>query len=248
MNLATLSQLGAGGVVAIIAALYAFAKVVSWITKVNSDRERQREDRERQKEEAKMQEERQREDRERQEERQKEEAKRLEAEAERQREDTRRLQVDAEKRRKLAAKLRADNKHFKAFMVDVRATMADVRDKLENINFTLGELGAKKSTIDDSQSPRRLNDFGREISNAFGAKAWAEAHKSDVREKVVGKSAYDIQQFCFDYVTRDTLTKEELQRAKDITYDNGTIISHVLRVLAYELRDCLLMQEGIDVP
>ena len=257
MNLATLSQLGAGGVVAIIAGLYAFAKAVSWITNVNNDRkrleadaerqrEKQREDRERLEADAERQREKQREDRkrleanaERQREKQREDRERLEADAERQREDTRRLQVDAEKRRKLAAKLRADNRHFKAFM-------AEVRGQLESITRALGQLGVKGASIANSQSPLTLNDFGQEISQAFGAKAWAEAHMDDVREKVAGKSAYDIQQFCFDYVTENILTKDELQRAKSITFENGTILLNVLRVLAFELRDLLLTEGEVD--
>ena len=199
-------------------------------------REKQREDRERLEANAERQREKQREDRERLE----ANAERLEADAERQREDTRRLQVDAEKRRKLAAKLRADNRHFKAFM-------AEVRGQLESITRAFGQLGVKGASIANSQSPLTLNDFGQEISQAFGAKAWAEAHMDDVREKVAGKSAYDIQQFCFDYVTENILTKDELQRAKSITFENGTILLNVLRVLAFELRDLLLTEGEVEV-
>ena len=172
MNLAILSQLGAGGIIAIaaaiMAAVYAYTKAVIWVTGVNSDRS-----------------------------------------------------------------------DFKIFM-------ADVRDKLETIAFALGELGAKRAFVGGSQSPLALNDFGRELSQAFGARAWAETHADDVREKVAGKPAYDIQQFCFGYVTENILNEDDLKRAKEITYNQGTILSNVLRVLAYELRDCLLEGEGVQ--
>ena len=92
----------------------------------------------------------------------------------------------------------------------------------------------------DAVSPRKLNETGRKMSEEFGAKAWAEAHADDFREQVADLHPYDVQGFCFDHVTEDILTEDELLKVKDVAYDNGTNMFDVLRVLAYELRDCLV--------
>ena len=94
-----------------------------------------------------------------------------------------------------------------------------------------------------AESPLVLNDLGSTISREFGAEAWAEAYADNVREQVAGKHPYDLQRFCFDHVTEDLLTEDELLKAKDIAYGNGTNMFNVLRVLAYELKCCLLDPE-----
>ena len=131
----------------------------------------------------------------------------------------------------------SDRSNFKEFM-------SEFRDKLDDISRTVHLLLGASKTVSASESPLRLNDFGLKISEEFSAKAWAKAYAEadDVRQQVVDKSPYDVQEFCFDHVTEDILTKDELQKAKDIAYDNGTILSNVLRVLAFELRGRLLTQ------
>ena len=126
----------------------------------------------------------------------------------RQQADTEKLQADAESRNQLAEKLKADNKNFKAFMAEVRGKLEDIAQKVNQL-WGASEAASAK-IVADTQSPLRLNDLGRGISDAFGAKAWASAHADDVRGKAAGKSAYDIQQFCFDYVTENLLTKDEV--------------------------------------
>ena len=91
-----------------------------------------------------------------------------------------------------------------------------------------------------------LNELGRKLSDEFGSGAWVKAHADEVRDEVAGMSPYDVQQFCFDYVTEDRLSEEELGRAKDVAFANGMEIYHVLRVTAFELRDELLSPQRIE--
>ena len=128
-----------------------------------------------------------------------------------------------------------------------REIVGKLESKLDEISKAVYQLlGASKDSVAATASPLKLNDFGQKISSAFGAKEWANARAGALHGQMAGKQPYDVQQFCFDYVTEDILSEDELKRAKDIAYDNGTIISNVLRVLAFELRDCLLTREEVD--
>ncbi len=90
-------------------------------------------------------------------------------------------------------------------------------------------------------SPLRLTELGRKISDALDASEWLERVAATLREQVCDKSAYEIQQFCFDYV-HNTFEPDPTQDAeiKECAYENGIEEKGVLDVLAIELRDKLL--------
>ena len=144
--------------------------------------------------------------------------------------------------------VKADNETFKGFMVDIRSRLDKLESKVDGLTQVVYQfIGVSKdksvNEVLAAESPLVLNDLGSTISREFGAEAWAEAYADNVREQVAGKHPYDLQRFCFDHVTEDLLTEDELLKAKDIAYGNGTNMFNVLRVLAYELKCCLLDPE-----
>ena len=90
-------------------------------------------------------------------------------------------------------------------------------------------------------SPLRLTELGRKISDALDASEWLEGITAMFREQAGDKSAYDIQQMCFDYV-HNTFEPDPTQDAaiKECAYENGIEVKRILDVLAVELRDRLL--------
>ena len=71
--------------------------------------------------------------------------------------------------------------------------------------------------------------------------SWASQEAARFREYMPGKSAYDIQEFCFDYVRNEFKPDAEQQAAiKECALENGIDTQSVLDVLAVELRDALL--------
>ena len=131
---------------------------------------------------------------------------------------------------------------------ELSRTVQALSGRLDELSRTVQALsgrfhrltGAAEGTITATESPLKLNDLGRKLSKEFGGKAWAKAQADSIRDQVVGKQPYDVQEFCYGYVTEDKLTGDELKRAKDIAYGNGTPLWNVLHALAYELRDSLL--------
>ena len=116
----------------------------------------------------------------------------------------------------------------------LRDLMAEIRDDIKTI---LGRLPSPSVAVG---SPRRLTELGKEISRTLGLSSWADRAAADLREQVGGKSAYEIQESCFEYVR--SLSPDEAQDAaiKDCAFENGIEVRDVLDVLAVELRDRLL--------
>ena len=140
-----------------------------------------------------------------------------------------------------------DRKNFKKFMREIRKDIKGVSRTLNQVVGILIRGGASElSVIAEGASPLRLNELGRKISEDTKAKEWTHAHADTLHNQVTGKSAYDIQKFCFGYVTEEILGKVEVQKVKDVAFDNGISIYSVLRVMAFELRDCLLAQKDIE--
>ena len=142
-----------------------------------------------------------------------------------------------------------DRKDFKEFMQEIRK---DIKDLSQTLNQVVGILirgGASDlSLVAEGASPLKLNELGRKISGEINAKDWALTLAKTLNNQVSGMSAYDIQEFCFGYVTEDTLGKAEVQKVKDVAFNHGVSIYTVLRVMALELRDCLLERENIVLP
>ena len=59
-----------------------------------------------------------------------------------------------------------------------------------------------------------------------------------------GKSSYEIQSQCFDFVDQAELEQSMRQAVLDCAYENGISEDQVLDVLAIELRDIVLSLTG----
>ena len=132
----------------------------------------------------------------------------------------------------------------------IRGINDSIQGILEELKYLRGRIdemfGRQAGRIADAKSPLKLNELGKKVSNEFGAKDWASRHVDLVRDKVVGMEAYDVREFCFNFVTEDRFTEAELKQAKNVAYDNGLVIQNVLRVTSFELRDLLLTPDQVN--
>lgn len=134
------------------------------------------------------------------------------------------------------ANVNSDRDSFKEFMKKVEKRLDDIFDRVTRIG---------RGDLVESKSPLRLTDLGKQIAEQTRATEIAEAMSKVLEEKAVGKSAYDIQQLCFDWVTEDKLTAEHQKIAKDVAFSRGITMPQVMEVIAIELRDRLLMAEQV---
>ncbi len=98
------------------------------------------------------------------------------------------------------------------------------------------------------QSPLRLNDLGKAISQEVGGVEWARRVVNSLTDWIEGKDAYQIQEYCFEFVEGFAYTDQELSRIRDSAYRNGLPTEQIRRVLAVELRDKLLEMAGLEAP
>ncbi|MYA32664.1 MAG: hypothetical protein F4164_05305 [Gemmatimonadales bacterium] len=129
----------------------------------------------------------------------------------------------------------SDRKSFGEFMNEVR----------DDIKKILGRLG---SAVADGNSPLRLNELGKAISEEINARAWADKHVPIVASRLEGSEAFEIQDFCFAYVTQVEYTDSEERTIRRSAYENAIDAYEVRRVLAFELRDKLLAKAGLEAP
>ena len=130
-------------------------------------------------------------------------------------------------------KVNTDREMFKTFMQDVKDKIDQIFDRLPTPATT-------------SMSPVQLTDLGKQVSEDADAKAWVAEHVADVREQTEGMSPYDIQQFCFGYVSMEKLDEVRQQKAKGAAFKRGLTISEVLRVIGVELRNELLSETQLS--
>ena len=112
-------------------------------------------------------------------------------------------------------------------------------------------LGLLTNTPYSAESPIKLTDLGRTISQELGAADWAQEQVDDLIDQVQGKQPYEIQVFCFEYVTTGKGfmdSRDRSQQVNNSAYSHGLDAGQVLRVVGIELRDALLKRLGIDVP
>ena len=129
----------------------------------------------------------------------------------------------------------ADRSTFKRFM-------DEVRDDIKKI------LGRLPRAVTEGHSPLRLNDLGKAVSKEIDARAWADRIIPTVSKKLENHEAFEIQDFCFVYVTKMDYSEEEERAIKKSAYENAISVDQVKRVLAIELRDKLLAIEGLEAP
>lgn len=95
---------------------------------------------------------------------------------------------------------------------------------------------ASPPAVAASQSPVRLTDLGKAISEDLDAVTWANEIAITVKDKVQGKKEYDIQHFSFKYTDDYPYTDEEQSILRKVAYDRGVSEKQVRRVLGIELR------------
>lgn len=124
-----------------------------------------------------------------------------------------------------------NQKNFREFMIEVRD---DIKKILLKVS---GEA--------TSSSPIRLTELGEAMSKTFRGKDWATEKANVLSDRVKDKEAYEIQEFCQNYVRNELKPDEELDaRIGRCAYEHGVTREQVLNVLAVELRDILLGKEG----
>ena len=102
-------------------------------------------------------------------------------------------------------------------------------------------LESQPRSVLAATSPLRLTDLGREVSECVRAAAWAAEKAVQLADKVKGKSAYEIQEFCINYMRAEYQPPDvQDQLFKKCAYDHGIKLKQVLDVCAVELRDRLL--------
>ena len=73
---------------------------------------------------------------------------------------------------------------------------------------------------------------------------WAKQTAKQLVGTVQGKSPYEIQSQCFDFVEEAELGQSMRKAVLDCAYENGISEDQVLDVLAIELRDIVLSLTG----
>ena len=126
------------------------------------------------------------------------------------------------------------DEHRKEINGTLRGFMAEIRDDIKTI------LGRLPSPSVAGDSPLRLPELGERISRTLKLSDWADRTAAEIREQVRDKSAYEIQEFCFNYVRSFKPDEKQDAAIKDCAFDNGIDIQGVLDVFAVELRDRLL--------
>lgn len=122
----------------------------------------------------------------------------------------------------------SDRAAFKEFMGEVRADIKRL-------------LNWQGSPTVGGASPLSLTEIGRIVSEALDLPAFAQKIAPAVAERVSGKPAYDIQEFCFDYI-RDEYQPDTVddERIKQCAFEKGLDRDDILDALAIVLRDELL--------
>ncbi|MDE2826981.1 MAG: hypothetical protein OXL40_06685 [Bacteroidota bacterium] len=120
--------------------------------------------------------------------------------------------------------------------------MARVDEKFENINQTFFKVFARLSgNVASDNSPRQLNDLGKEIAKLINADTWSKQLSYVVYPKLTSKESYDIQEFSLMYVWNDNnYTDQERQLLRRVAFEKGISENEVQEVLGLELRDKLL--------
>ena len=124
-------------------------------------------------------------------------------------------------------------------------TLDEVRADIKKI---FREMPRKVSA---QESPLRLTDFGKSISDSLEAQQWAKGTAEQVKQEVDGFTAYAIQEWAYRFVKQeDRLPSTDMPQEKmEITaFNHGVGLQQVHEVLALELRDELLNLHGLEAP
>lgn len=122
----------------------------------------------------------------------------------------------------------SDRTSFNEFMSEIRADIKRILERLPR-------------QTEGTASPIRLTELGQKVSTEIGAIALATELVAQLRPRVAGKEAFEIQEECLKFVEREYKPSAEVDTLIGrAAYNNGLERRQVLRVIGLELRDILL--------
>ena len=124
---------------------------------------------------------------------------------------------------------------------EVREELGKIREDINQIFRAFPPDTVKRT------SPIQLTDLGKKVSEETQASPWAKQTAPALTAQNRNKGHYDIQEFCLDYVKKESVLSNEMdRRVKSSAYKNGIDKEQVLRVLAVELRNAIFEQLNMD--
>ena len=131
----------------------------------------------------------------------------------------------------------SDRKHFREVADRVDANFAELLLRIPPVPVS-------------GESPLRLTDLGKTLSNKLNAKAWARQTAPAMVGRLKGKTAYEIQEHCFDHARSHQFEENPtLARAiLDCAFEHGLRDSQVREVLGVELRDMVFGCMDLKLP
>lgn len=134
---------------------------------------------------------------------------------------------------KWQGEVNTDRANFKEFMTEIRDDIKKIFERLPTPAVSPG-------------SPLRLTEYGEKLSDFLNAEKWASETANAVESKVKGKDAYQIQEFCNEYVScKFQPSEEQAQTIRNCMFQHGATRTHVNEVLSLVLRDKLLVKLGL---
>lgn len=123
------------------------------------------------------------------------------------------------------ANVNSDRRDFDKFMDEVRADIKEI----------LSRLGPKVVAED---SPKKLTDLGKEVSESIGDKTFIEELAQEHHKELRLKTRYQIQSFCDQFIMDEYKPDTDIQtRFDDAAFDHGLDMRHVHLVVSVLLRD-----------
>ena len=112
---------------------------------------------------------------------------------------------------------------LKNFMEEIRADIKMVFHKLP------------PPGVAEGQSPARLTDFGKEVSQTIGTEAWARDLAHSLKPEVAGMAEYQVEAFCRNYVHENIPVDDDrvLLGMYEHAIERGPVLS-VLRIVLRE--------------
>lgn len=128
----------------------------------------------------------------------------------------------------------------------------DLKDIRERFSATAGKVDTLwKDRYAPANSPRQLNDRGKEILNNSGIKELIEQKQNDLLEKLKiqeTKNPYDAEKEILNLVVGlPSLYPDTLEQLKTGAFKTGVDINTLLLVGSYHLRDLIFEQLGFKL-
>ena len=133
----------------------------------------------------------------------------------------------------------------------------DISDKIENLIDKINDhekrifgieclLKNNRVKLAKGKSPLGLTDLGEDASKHIKADDLAEKIASSIKNhnKICSMNNYDIQEFCFNYISTEYEPPSDLMDTiKDFAYMNSIHYNEVMIVLQIKLRDYFIKKK-----